>query len=81
METTDLMTGELLELNMALENGALWGDIVLDYEERELKTLRDKLKEMIALSLPGRWRIARDITRLEATLPWCKSNSESQDSL
>lgn len=70
MEPVNLMTGELLELAEAIQNGALWGDIVLDYEEQQLNDLREQLAEMVALQQPGRWRVGRDIAELERALPW-----------
>lgn len=70
MEPVNLMTGELLELSEAIQNGALWGDIVLDYEAQRLDELREHLAEMVALQTPGRWRVGLEILQMEVALPW-----------
>lgn len=70
MEHINLMTGELAELDMAIRNGAQWGDIVLNYEEQRLYELREQLAEMVALQTPGRWRVGFEILQMEQALPW-----------
>jgi hypothetical protein len=77
MEPFNLMTGELAELALALENGANWGDIVLDSEERRLDQLREQLAEMVALQTPGRWRVGLEIMQMEVALPWRPAAAES----
>lgn len=77
MESVNLMTGELAELAEAIQNGALWGDIVLNYEEQRLDELREQLSEMVALQTPGRWRVGLEIMQMEVALPWRPAQPES----
>ena len=58
----------ILSMMEQMNQGYLWGDIMLDAAAEQLDTINNRINAIRASKTPGRWRLAADLYKTRASL-------------